>query len=361
MATEIKVVLFEDAERTKSELVSALEKYLPSGGTVLAFDSEKITESESDRRLMYEERLRLILSRPPFDPVTLLVADRDLSMSVHFRGMSVSAVIEAAKRLAIPICSYARQPGSEDYKWRAGWEEGHILLSESDDEDLARQAVLAARGFAEIASKLPELIDGELRKSPSKALAAVLGKPEYVDKIALYSVGDQNRMSEVPIKGKVDRDWVKSIGCFLGYWLWDSILRYPGLLVNEIAAASHLNVATDDFRKPEVQALFTDALYSGPFADASKPRWWRGVMDDLVSREGFDDGLDFVRRRVGNTIGPSQCWVDPTKTAGYYCIISDKPVSLDNSKGGLSWLPRGADLTRISTPVFEEYGPWIGS
>jgi hypothetical protein len=360
MATEIKVVLFEDAERTKSELVKALKKYLPSG-TVLAFDSQNVKESESDQNLMYEERLRLILSRPPFNPVTLLVADRDLSMSLHFRGMSVSAVIEAAKRLAIPICSYARQPGSEDYKWRAGWEEGHILLSESDDDDLARQAVLAARGFAEIASRLPELIDDELRKSPSKALAAVIGKPEYADKIALYSVGDQNRLSEVPFKGKVDQDWIKSIVCFLGYWLWDSILRYPGLLVNEVAAASHLNIATEDFGIPEVQAVFKDALYSGPFADASKPRWWRGVMDELVSREGFNDGLDFVRRKVNNTIHRSQCWVDPTKTAGYYCIITDKPVSLENSKGGLSWLPRGADLTRISTPAFEEYGPWIGS
>jgi hypothetical protein len=360
MATEIKVVLFEDAERTKSELVSALKKYLPSG-TVLPFDSEKVNESEDDLKRMYEDRLRLILSRPPFDPVTLLVADRDLSMSFRFRGMSVSAVIEAAKRLAIPICSYARQPGSEDYKWRAGWEEGHILLSESDDDDLARQAVLAARGFAEIASRLPELIDDELSKSPAKALAAVLGKPEYVDKIALYSVGDQNRLSEVPVRGKVDQDWVKRIGCFLGYWLWDSILRYPGLLVNEVAAASHLNIVTDDFRIPEIQAVFKDALYGGPFADPSKPRWWRGVMDDLISREGSDDGLDFVRRKVNNTIRPSQCCVDATKTAGYYCIISDKPVSLENSKGGLSWLPRGADLTRISTPVFEEYGPWIGS
>jgi hypothetical protein len=361
MATEIKVVLFEDVARTNSELVAALKKHLESDGIVLPFDSEKTTEPESERNRMYEDRLRSILSRPPYDEATLLVADRDLSMSTNFTGMSVSAVIEAAKRLGTPICSYARQPGSEEYKWRAGWEEGHILLSESDDDDLARQAILAARGFADIASRLPELINDELGKSPARALAAVLGKPEYADKIALYSVGDQNRMSEVPFKGKVDEDWVKRIGCFLGYWLWDSILRYPGLLVNEIAAASHLNIATADFGMAETKAVFRDALYSGPFADSSKPRWWRGVMDDLISREGFNDGLEFVRKKVNEAVSPSQCWVDPTKPAGYYCIISDKPVSLENSKGGLSWLPRGADLTRISTPVFEEYGPWIGS
>jgi hypothetical protein len=357
----IKVVLFEDVDQTKSELVTALKKHLSSDGVVLAFDSGTIAEPESERNRMYEDRLRLILSRPPYDAVTLLVADRDLSMSPNFRGMSVSAVIEAAKRLGIPICSYARQPGSEDYKWRARFEEGHILLSESDDDDLARQAALAARGFADIASKLPGLINEELRKSPARALAAVLGKPEYADKIALYSVGDQNRLSEVPPEGKNDLDWVKRIGCFLGYWVWDSILRYPGLLVNEVAAASHLNIATDDFRKPTIQAAFKGAIYDGPFADPKRPRWWRGLLDDLVAREGCNDGLELATKRTNETIQPSHCSVDPSKAAGYYCIISDQPVSLENSRGGLSWLPRGADLTRISTRLFEEYGPWIGS
>jgi|SRR5579863_7794525 len=171
MSTEIKVILFEDVARTNSELVASLTKHLESHGTVLAFDSEKTDEPESDRKKMYEDRLRSILSRAPYDGATLLVADRDLSMSTNFTGMSVSAVIEAAKRLAIPICSYARQPGSEDYKWRAGWEEGQILLSESDDDELARQAILAAHGFAAIASRLPELINDELGKSPAKTLA----------------------------------------------------------------------------------------------------------------------------------------------------------------------------------------------
>jgi hypothetical protein len=85
------------------------------------------------------------------------------------------------------------------------------------------------------------------------------------------------------------------------------------------------------------------------------------MLDDLVSRGDSDDGLEFARKRLGDTIHPSQCWVDPSKPAGYYCIISEKAVSLEHSKGGLSWFPRGADLTRISTPLFEEYGPWIGA
>jgi hypothetical protein len=242
------------------------------------------------------------------------------------------------------------------------WEEGHIILSSTRDADLAREAIVAAHGFAEIAVKLPAIVRDGVNKSPAKTLAALLEKPEYSDKIALYGVGDQNRLSQVPAKGKKDNeDWVKRIGCFLGYWLWDSILRYPGLLVNEVAAASHLNIATHDFRKAKVRAVFKKALYSGPFADRDKPHWWRGMMDDIVSREGYHDGLELIRQKLGTTFASSRCWVDPSKPAGYYCILSEKPVSLENSRGGLSWLPRGADLSRITTSLFDEYGPWIGS
>ena len=310
---------------------------------------------------MYEDRLERILRQPPYDGTTLIFADRDLSKSPNFVGMSVSAVTGAAKRLGVPVCSYARQPAPEEYKWRARWEEGHIVLMSGTDDELARQAILAANGFAEIEAKLPAILKEKDSRSPAKILAALLGKPEESDKIALYSVGDQSRLSDIPTKAKNEADPVKKIACFLGYWLWDSILRYPGLLVNEVAAASHLNIGAEDFRKSEVRAVFKSALYNGPFADSVKPQWWRGVLDDLVSQGDSNDGLELVRKKLTEKISPSKCWVDPSTTAGYYCIISDKSVSPKDSKGGLSWFPRGADLTRISTPLFEEYGPWIGA
>lgn len=358
MASKIKIVLFEDREQTQSELVEALKKHLKTDGGVIPFGEFK--ESPADELRMYEDRLEGILSTAPYAGATLLVVDRDLSMSKKFLGLSVNAVAGAAKRLAIPVCSYARQPATEDYEWRVRWEEGHIVLRFGiDDDELARQAVLAACGFAEITAKLPEIMKDKLNKSPAKILAALLGKPEYSDKIALYSVGDQNRLPEILAKAKDVTDRVKRMGCFLGYWLWDSLLRYPGLLVNEVAAASHLNIATVDFRVPEVRAVFEDAVYRGPFADPKRPQWWRGMLDDIVSREGHNTGLELVRKEVRDTINPCQCSVDPSKPAGYYCIISENPVSLENSKGGLSWFPRGADLTRVSNLIFAEYGPWL--
>jgi hypothetical protein len=197
--------------------------------------------------------------------------------------------------------------------------------------------------------------------SAVKIMAALLGKPEYSEKIALYGVGDQNRLSEILAQAKQAQHRVQRMAHFLGYWLWDSLLRYPGLLVNEIAAGSYLNIAETDFREIKVQAIFQEALYRGPFEDSKRPQWWRGVLDDIVARENCADGLELVRSRTGSTINRSECCVDSSTSAGYYCIISRKPVSLENSKGGLSWFPRGADLTRISKPKFDEYGPWLGA
>lgn len=362
MTTDIKIVLFEDTEETQSEILAALTKHLKPDGSAIPFDGKLFKELDEDKKGMYEARIEKILQKAPFDGATLLVADRDLSKNVTsgFTGLSVNAVAAAGERLAVPICSYARQPEPDDYEWRGRWEEGHIVLRFSDGEDeLARRAVVAARGFAQIAAKLPEVIAVKANNSPAKILAALLGKTEYADKIALYSVGDQNRLMGVLVKPKKS-DQVRRLTHFLGYWLWDSLLRYPGLFVNEIAAASHLNLASDDFEKPKVRLEFEDAQYHGPFEDSKRPQWWRGVLEDIVSRENCADGLELIQKKVDPKVKPSQCYVDPTKTAGYYCIISRKPVSLENSKGGLSWFPRGADLTRIGNPKFEEYGPWLG-
>jgi hypothetical protein len=358
MASKIKIVLFEDTEQTRSGLLKGLNEHLKDGGAIPFGQSD---ESPADMQGMYQDRLESILSKAPYDEATMLVVDRDLSKSQNFGGLSDDTVAAAAKRLAIPICSYARQHVPDDYYWLACWEEGRIVLSFENDEELARKAVLAARGFARIAAGLPGVMKDRASRSPAKILAALLGKPEYSDKIALYSVGDQYRLLEILAKAKDETDRVRRMDCFLGYWLWDSLLRYPGLLANEVAAASYLNIATVDFEKPEVRAVFAEALYDGPFADSKRPQWWRGMLDDIVSGENCSDGLELVLKRVSSKIGPSQCCEDPSKPAGYYCIISGRPVSLENSEGGFSWFPRGADLTRISKTKFDEYGPWLGS
>lgn len=364
MSIPVKIVLFEDTPDTRAEILAALKEQLSEDDLVIPFERGQFEESEFEKARTYEDRLESILKSPPYEGAVLVVADRDLSKSqdANFGGLSVNSVAAACRRLAIPICSYARQSElNEDFTWREQWEEGHIFLSLSEGvAPLARKATNAARGFAQITAMLSE-INVKAKKSPAKLLAALLQKPEYSDKIALYAVGDQNRLPEILAKVKHSTDRVKRMSHFLGYWLWESLLRYPGLFVNEVAAASHLNIETDSFRRADVREIFEQAIYQGPFADDDNPKWWRGVLDDMVSSENHADGLELVQKKVDPKIDRSHCCVDPSIPAGYYCIISHEPVSLENSKGGLSWFPRGADLTRVSTPLFEEYGPWLGA
>jgi hypothetical protein len=364
MPSNLKIVLFEDNTDTRTTIFDSLKKRLDEngGGVVVPFAQDQFTEPASDKGRMYDERLEAILTKSPYDSATLVLADRDLSKSQDFGGLSVSAVTAACGKLFIPICSYARLSDlDKEYDWRGRWEEGHIVLRFSDGEnELARRAIIAAKGFSKIAEELPQVVVMEKKSPPAKILATLLGKPDYSDKIALYAVGDQNRLPGAIPKTPSEQH-LKRLTHFLGYWLWDSLLRYPGLLVNEIAAGSYLNILTDDFKQSGVQALFNTALFAGPFADPKKPQWWRGMLDDIVSSGNYADGLELVRDKIDPKISQSRCCVDNTKPAGYYCIISEEPVSLENSKGGLSWFPRGADLTRVSTLKFEEYGPWLGT
>src|SRR5207249_1513314 len=111
------------------------------------------------------------------------------------------------------------------------------------------------------------------------------------------------------------------------------ILRFPGLLVSEVAAASYLNIAPGAFKHAAVQQLFSKALYKGPFCEEESPRWWRVELDALLTSAACSDGREFAAKKSGGKPpAPCQCSVDHSLRAGYYCMLTEKPVSLEKSK-----------------------------
>ena len=46
--------------------------------------------------------------------------------------------------------------------------------------------------------------------------------------------------------------------------------------------------------------------------------------------------------------------------AGFYCMITQTPVSAANSRSGISWFPSGADLARIRKDKFELINALVG-
>ncbi|HEU0069288.1 MAG TPA: hypothetical protein VFQ26_08530, partial [Nitrospiraceae bacterium] len=339
------------------DLEDKIKQKLGGRGEVLLFDLVTPCAGEPET---YEKRIGKDLQQARFTNPTLIVADQDLSSSKRYPGLSESAIKRVADSLGIPECAYSRGDRAEDFLRQAEQREARIVLCITGNDRFEEQVVSLADGFEEIAGKLHDTGESVGKRSPGKLLASIIGKPEYADKISLYASGDQNRLASYLRLDKEDKaEKQKSLTCLLGYWLWDSVLRYPGVLVNEIAASSYLNIKLDAFASATVKDIFSETRYQGPFANAIGPMWWRGMLDDIVSDSGFADGRELAEQRLHTPIPRSACCEDPTKPAGYYCMLSSRPVSLENSKSGLTWFPRGADLARVSLSKYDELGPWL--
>ncbi len=358
----IRIVLFEDDPGSREKILEALNDALTGKGEALLF----APSGQQNLEGVYQDRIETDLSAETYKDATLILADYDLSLSPKYRGLSEQQVRAAATRLAIPECGYARgETGSSvDFVRLSKQQEASIGLDfkPGQEQHLAEQAVSIAVGFAFIAERMPRTLN-ELggRTTPGALMAHILNHPEYADKIALYASGDQDRLVSIKKKDKDEEDalYHRRLSCALGYWLWDSILRYPGVLVNLVAAASYLNIHEEDFKQHDIQEPFTDAQYGGPFAEAERPQWWRGKLDDIVAGSGLSDGRELAVKKLNRQVRRSECSVDPEVSAGYYCMLSKQPVSLKNSDTGPPWFPRGADLARVIPEKWQEIGPWL--
>lgn len=361
-----RIVVFDDVAKNLKDIVSTLKEGVGRKASIIPFQGSSIPDAAQS----YEERLGIDLVDPKNAP-DLIVADRDLSSYKDwYPGLSESTVRIAATRLGIPEVGYARETSDIEDLFLDEGTYGNACIrlklpASAHKADFSKKILSIAQGFSEILAALRKLSDKKQLTLSSNVgagiLAQILGKPEYSDKMAMYASGDKNRLA-LWIKILKESDpqiQLKKLACFYGYWLWDSLLRFPGLVVNEVAAGSYLNISTAAFKKADVQAVFSKAAYKGPFADALGGLWWRGALDDLIAESDFPDGNALAKSRLKRAIPVSQCCEDSKSTAGYYCFFSNLPVSFKNSTTGLDSFPRGSDLTRISRTKSEEVLPWL--
>ncbi len=359
----MKIVLFEDDRATARKVQAEIKKHVPRRAEVLTF-TPAVTDGNS-RAFTYEHRLAAEIQSQGYGGATLWVTDRDLSKTSGYRGLSESNVSKAAAQLGIPICKYARGASDDDvFERQRSWGDAQIVLKSSEIAELGSKVAMLAKGFLAIATKLDALLSGNAGRdgvsTPAEMMGRILGHPESADQIALYASGDQKMIGEIlPFAAtkKKSQELRKRLPSVLGYWLYDSILRFPGLLVNSVAAASYLDIAVSHFEKATVKRLFRVASYSGPFGDPEDPRWWRRTLDEVLGKA--KTGNEFVAQKLKERV--AHCVDSKTgKRAGYYCMVTKVPVSEENSIGNISWFPPGADLARVRKDVYEQLGPWLG-
>ena len=360
------IVIFEDDKRERQRLEKVFKEEFKST-RVNVYPFKPINKPVKEP---FEDRLKKDLDKANLGEICLFVTDRDLSKTEDYIGFSEAAVSKVADKHIIPMCLYARGVTSDELKKRQRWSDFKIIMDiDEGPKKIAQESKAIFEGFQQIMSKCESINkkSGKKPNSPAEILAMILNKPHLKDRIALYGAGDQQMLVDilpyykenVPRKDHRIKDIQSRIPRLLGYWLWDSILRFPGIVVNEKAAASYLNIGVNDFKEKKIRKLFDSAVYEGPF-EGIRLLWWRDELDNILAEENCNDGLTLTKKKGIKNVKDCRCSVDKTKKAGYYCMVTKEPVSAENSRSNISWFPAGADLARISKTVFDELAPWLG-
>jgi len=360
------VLLFEDTPADRKDFETELKRaFSRQKVDIVAFSgSSSATDTGSGP---YEIRLEKALHKT-IDRTALIVCDQDLSGIDHYVGLSETVVSAVADQFGIPVALYARgkKPAGKQMldrlKIRKPWTERKIILDLDGKsfDGLASDCLEFYKGFQFVHKVLAtKKVTG--RQSLAATMAQILNEPALINTFALYSSGDQQYLQSILPNVRNKNRAVKQVSTALGYWLWESILRFPGILLNAVAAASFLNIDPDTFSKDiDVVRMFASARYSGPFGSINS-FWWRHKLQALLDSNHVEDGLALVKAgHPSKRIKGCFCSVDASLRAGYYCMITEKPVSEQHSRSKIAWFPAGADLARIELKTFSKYAPWLG-
>ena len=116
-------------------------------------------------------------------------------------------------------------------------------------------------------------------------------------------------------------------------------MGFPGILYNDLWAATRLGISLEAFMKPEVQDLIAPAKYVGMFSNFEEC-WWRDRLFDIAQRlmlkhqiqglPSFEFGQAFSAE-YEIELSQAICVYDQTAIADWVCHILKAPVKQKNS------------------------------
>ncbi|HEU0143286.1 MAG TPA: hypothetical protein VFQ47_00740 [Nitrososphaera sp.] len=122
-------------------------------------------------------------------------------------------------------------------------------------------------------------------------------------------------------------------------WIREVVMGFPGILYDDLTAATRLGITLDSFKNPQVQEMMDSSRYRGVFGEYQE-RWWRNRLLNVAQTIMLECGVsgpvsDQFREAFGIqfSIGldPAICIVDGTPTADWVCHVLRKPVKQQNS------------------------------
>ncbi len=122
-------------------------------------------------------------------------------------------------------------------------------------------------------------------------------------------------------------------------WIRKVVMGFPGILYDDLTAATRLGISLESFRKPSLQQFFGNGKYTGPFSSFSD-RWWRDrlfkatqsiLLEQGITGPIFQKSAEAFKARFNEEFHPSICIYDGTAIADWVCYILKKPVKQRNS------------------------------
>lgn len=303
----------------------------------------------------------------------LVVTDYDLSTGI--KGLFGPIIVEWCQNRLIPVGDYSRKIVTKD----PGEPNLFEIRVPSNDAEAALFIKKIFDGFSEIRSLLQSDRDNLLgQKNLASILANILRRPMLSSQFGLYmgKLGIANSILIHEMRkyasdsAPSDDQRLRLTAYVLGHVFLNMILKYPGPILSEEAFCAYL--ATSIEESGAISSIFDSARYHGPFAGNS-PMYWRDKVDILLDDLGaelagdqFESFSDYNRRavecRLGRSLAKHRCSRCDGIKGGFWCPFTMRAVCEreDCSVPSCSWIPDGAQLSRVERDFFDEWAPILG-
>jgi len=146
-------------------------------------------------------------------------------------------------------------------------------------------------------------------------------------------------------------------------WIRSVVMGFPGILYDELTAATRLGISLESFRKGSLQEFLKGSKYTGLFSSLSD-RWWRDrlfkaaqsvLLEQRLTGPMFQKCAEAFTARFKEDFEQAICVYDGTPVADWVCYILRQPVKQRNS---IPYYPDGRpavmDQARVSFKAIRE-------
>lgn len=306
--------------------------------------------------------------------VRLVITDYDLT-SQGTLGLFGATVVDWCQLKALPVGDFSRKNVDALAKEPNLFE----LRIRVEEPEAPEQVVELYLGFEEVRKAFADGPSLSTYRNPAAALATILERrgltPQFSQYGNKYASANSSLVDSLRAEhSEEDREKLRQrfFVYIAGHILVNSVLRFPGPLINKRSLAAYLAINPKDVVK--IEDLFSEAIYRGPFSGLER-FWWVEDIDDILDaqRDKLDPEVAYVsggaeRRRLAEIAKGESLELDPAcercygQEGGFFCPYTDRTVCERNdcSIPSSTWIPQGARLCRLEYDFYEEWAPILG-